>query len=306
MMEIHAMSPLRNAVLLALLASGAAFAATPIDESRPLSSGARVEVENLKGRVQVRGWDREEARITGSLGDGVEKLVVEGEGDRLVVRVQYPKRGGWFGWGGNEGGPTTLELMLPKRLASLEVETVSADQDLDGIEAGTLEASTVSGDLRIVAAAGEARTESVSGDQELELAAKAVPTESVSGDVRLSGDVSGRVHAEAVSGDIDVRATRLEHFSGSTVSGDVELATALAPAARVRIEALSGDVTVTLPRDTSARFSASSFSGRIDSDVGEVDSEAHGPGSSLEARTGQGDAEVELETFSGEIELRLR
>ena len=32
-------------------------AATPIDQTRPLDANGRVEVDNLKGRVEVRGWD---------------------------------------------------------------------------------------------------------------------------------------------------------------------------------------------------------------------------------------------------------
>lgn len=299
------MSPLRIAILLALLPA-CALAARPIDETRPLSPGADVQIENIKGRILVRGWDRDQAHVAGTLGDGVEKLVVEGEGRRLVIRVQYPQSSGWFGWGGNtEGEPTLLEITLPKTLGTLELESVSADQDVAGIEAASLEASTVSGDLRIAAAAREARIESVSGDQHLEVATADLRSESVSGDVRLSGQVSGQVHAEAVSGDIEVQAGQLESFSASTVSGDIDIGASLAAGARVRIEALSGDITVTLPGSTSARYSASSFSGNIDSDVGSVETAEHGPGSSLEARSGDGDAEVELETFSGEIDLRL-
>lgn len=301
------MSPLRSAILLTLLLPACAFAASPISESRPLSPGARVQIDNLKGSIQVRGWDQEQARITGSLGEGVEKLVIEGQGQRLLIRVEYPQGGSWFGWGGDSRGePSELEVMLPRSLATLEVESVSADQDIAGIEAASLDVSTVSGDLRIAASAREARIESVSGDQELEVATASLRAESVSGDIRLSGQVSGQVHAEAVSGDIEVKAGQLDGFSASTVSGDIDLDAALAAGARLRIEALSGDVTVTLPRATSARFSASSFSGGIDSDVGKVEKASHGPGTSLDARTGEGDAQVELETFSGEIELRLR
>src|SRR5690606_6427414 len=130
-----------------------------------------------------------------------------------LVRVEYPKGGGWFGWGGDsDGQPSTLELTLPARLGRLDTKSVSADQDVDGIEATALRATTVSGDLRIAARAGEARIESVSGDQHLEIATARLRTESVSGDVRVSGEVSGEVHAEAVSGDIDVRAGPLQEL----------------------------------------------------------------------------------------------
>ena len=54
------------------------------------------------------------------------------------------------------------------------------------------------------------------------------------------------------------------------------------------------------------RLEASSFSGRIRSDIGTVETAEHGPGRSLQARAGAGDASVRVETFSGSIDLRLR
>ena len=60
-------------------------AATPIDQTRPLDPTGRVDITNLKGRIQVRAWDRAEVKISGTLGDGAEKLVVEGDSRHLVV-----------------------------------------------------------------------------------------------------------------------------------------------------------------------------------------------------------------------------
>ena len=40
--------------LFACLAAPAAWAATPINETRPLDARGHVEIENVKGRIQVR------------------------------------------------------------------------------------------------------------------------------------------------------------------------------------------------------------------------------------------------------------
>ncbi len=45
-------------VLLALLLPLGAIAATPINQVRPLDATGRVDTENIKGKIQVRGWDR--------------------------------------------------------------------------------------------------------------------------------------------------------------------------------------------------------------------------------------------------------
>ena len=43
-----------------------AMAATPISQTRPLDARGRVEIENLKGKVEVVAWDRPEVRLSGT------------------------------------------------------------------------------------------------------------------------------------------------------------------------------------------------------------------------------------------------
>ncbi|MEO5963642.1 MAG: hypothetical protein ABIP87_09440, partial [Thermomonas sp.] len=100
-------------------------AATPINQTKPLDPQGRIEIDNLKGRVEVRGWDRAEVKITGSLGDGVEKLLLEGDGKLLRIKAKYPSRS-------NRTEPTTLIVQVPLR-AALEIDTVSADIDVHGM-----------------------------------------------------------------------------------------------------------------------------------------------------------------------------
>jgi hypothetical protein len=86
------------AAVLTAAAVGPALAATPINETRPLDANGHVGIENLKGRIEVRAWDRPEVKIEGSLGKGVEKLEIDGDREHLVVRVKYPNRGSGLGF----------------------------------------------------------------------------------------------------------------------------------------------------------------------------------------------------------------
>src|SRR6185503_2496751 len=117
---------------LGLLAITPAFAATPINETRPLAVDGQVRIENVKGRIVVRTWAKPSVQVTGSLGKGVEKLEVSGDSRSLDIRVKYPNsRGGWNLWGrdDNRTEPTILEVMVPQR-ASLDIGAVSADVDV--------------------------------------------------------------------------------------------------------------------------------------------------------------------------------
>lgn len=296
-----------HALLLALcatVASPALLAATPIDQTHPLDSHGRVDIDNLKGRIQVRAWNRNEVKVSGTLGDGVERLVVEGGGDHLVVKVQYPRRIGV--WRSDRTGPTELLLQVPLQ-ASLDINSVSAKVDIDGVAPGSLSVDTVSGAVVVAAAPGSADINSVSGDQRLTLNSRDVKVQSVSGDVDLRGRLDGEVHGETVSGrlSIDSNATPLRKLSANTVSGDTTLRVTLADGATVKAETVSGDIHLHAPRQLSARLTAKSFSGDLSAPEATVRKEQYGPGSSLEQRYGSGAADIRLETFSGDATLSL-
>ena len=285
---------------LAFVAAAPAFAATPIDQTRPLDPNGQVEIDNLKGRIQVRAWNRNEVRVTGSLGNGVEKLVVDGDARHLLVKAQYPRRTD------DRIEPTTLLLQVPLQ-ASLDIDSVSADIDIDGVAPGDLQIDSVSGDIVIAAAPRRARIQSVSGDQRLTLNSPRVSSESVSGDVVLNGRLKAEVSVETTSGDIriDSRGEALRSLRLNSVSGNADARIALAPGGEVQTETVSGDVRLVLPRSLSARVDASSFSGDLEAPGAKVDKQEYGPGSSLEHRYGNGDGEVHIQTFSGDAEIVL-
>ena len=298
MIRIHTLA----AVLALALGSGVASAAQPIDANRKASAGARVEISNVRGRVDVRAWDRGEVAIKGSLGEG-SKLSFTGSDDHVVVKV-VTEAGNFSWWGGS--GPkedTVLTVSVP-RAAVLDIDTVSADIDIEGIAgARELEAESVSGDQRVRADADRVELASVSGDVDLESTARMLSVETVSGDIEARG-ISGRIDAESVSGRIDLDATRIDDVSAATVSGDVELRTGAIGTGRIKVESMSGEVDLLLPGNISARIEAKSFSGKIASSFGQVEEEEHGPGSSLSTVAGKGDAQITLESFSGDVTLR--
>ena len=287
-------------IFIGMCAAFPALAATPIDQTRPLDPRGRVEIDNLKGRVEVRAWDRPEVKITGSLGAGVEKLSVEGDRGALHIEVKYPNRA-------NNTEPTVLVVQVPLQ-ADLEISTVSANIDVHGVAPRELSLESVSGDIVANGAPRRAAVESVSGDVVLTFNSGDVEASAVSGDLTLNGRLNGEVSVETVSGNmrVDSRGERLRRLSASTVSGDAELRAALAPDGEISMESVSGDLTLIAPRDLSAKVSGESFSGDLNAPGAKIEREEFGPGSSFHTRYGAGKGEVRIETFSGDATLRLQ
>ncbi len=290
---------IRSTLALACLAALPALAGTPIDQTRPLDPRGRIEIENLKGRVEVRAWGRQEVKVTGTLGDGVEKFSLDGDRRNLRIEVKYPSRSG-------RTEPTVLIVQVPT-LADLEIETVSADIDVHGIASRELSLESVSGDIVANGAPREARIESVSGDVRLVLNSGDVSVDTVSGELSLQGRLDGEVSMESVSGNLrlDSVGERLRSMSAGTVSGDMDLKLALQDGGEIRTESVSGDLLLLLPRDVSCEVSGESFSGELSAPGAKIQREEFGPGSSFQTRYGAGKGDVRIETFSGDATLRL-
>ena len=295
----------RSILLVSLwLLSSAGMAATPIDQARPLDPTGRIDIENLKGRIQVRAWDRPEVKITGTLGQGVERLLIEGDSQKLTVKVQYPKNSGWSG---AKTGPTDLLLTVPVR-AELEIDSVSADVDVSGVAPAKLAIDSVSGDIAVAGAAPrEIDVETVSGNVRMTVNSNDVEVQSVSGNLVLRGRMGGEIKTVTVSGNIDVQVNgeRVNEVIASTVSGDADIRTALASGGEIKLESVSGNLLLVMPKGLSAQVSGKSFSGDLKAPATTINRSKHGPGASFSSRYGGGDGQVSLETFSGNAELRF-
>mgnify|MGYP001043401448 CR=1 FL=1 len=286
-------------VTLAAATALPAMAATPIHQTRPLDARGRVEIENLKGRVEVMAWDRPEVKLAGTLGEGVEKLSVEGDGRLLRIKVQYPSRN-------RNAEPSHLVVQMPL-LADLEVETVSADISVSGVASRELELESVSGDIVANGAPRRGGISSVSGDIRLAMNSPELRVETVSGQLAVQGRLNGTVALESVSGGIrlDTLGERVRKLSASSVSGDMDLKLALAEDGDIRMESVSGDLRLHLPASLSAQVSGESFSGDLAAPGAKIRKEQFGPGSSFRVRYGAGRGDVRLQTFSGDATLRL-
>jgi len=290
---------LRNLLAATLLLAPIAsvFAQSTVNQRLPLSSGGRVELGNVAGSVTVRGWDRNEVQLTGTLGDS-QRLDVENSANRVQFKVVYPQNSR------NTRG-AVLELRVP-RSAQLQASTVSASIDVGQVDLRRLQATSVSGSITAEGQAGETDLNTVSGAIRSQLRTPRLDLQTVSGQINVAGSSGGEVSANSVSGAIDLNLSAVQRLTAETVSGSLGVRSAgLAPGGRINLQTVSGGVSLTLPARTSAQLKANSFSGSIQSDVGTVERPQYGPGRSLETRLGGGDGDISISSHSGSVRVRL-
>ncbi len=285
--------------LTLLLVAGSALAERTFDEKRQVDHDAGIVIENLAGTITVVGWDKNEVQIKGRLDKKAEKIEIKGGGDRLSVKVRYPRR-----VKGNIKG-TNMEIRVPEG-CRLILEGVSSDVDVSKFH-GDLAIDTVSGEIRIEDRPQVIVVETVSGQVWIDSQTEDISISTVSGDIEVFGDVQTLV-IDLISGEADVKIGELDQFSFNAISGKLNLTARPTKKARWNLDCHSGKLNLYLPADLDAEFDIDLFTGDVDNEFGPKAERTskYGPGKELRFTAGNGSASIDISTFSGDIQLVKR
>jgi hypothetical protein len=281
-----------------LAAASLPVAAADFEQQVSADPHGMVEVTNVSGETEVTAWDRPEVRVEAKTGTGVERIDVQSQPGRTVVKVVLP---GFSIFG---GGFAKLNVKVP-RGSRLEISSVSARVKVAGVE-GAHSLHSVSGSIEGDAAGDSLDVKTVSGDVSLRGSGRPGKTRvsTVSGDVRLE-HTAGEVEAGTVSGSLDLRVDPARSLRVRTTSGRVNVEGTLLPGASVDGETISGDLRVHAHASDGYHYEVSTFSGRIDDcfNVRPERTSQHGPGERLSGALGAGSGQVSLRSLSGAVEL---
>jgi len=263
----------------------------------PADAGGAVVISNVSGTIDVRGWDRNEVQVSGSLGSSVERVDVESGNGRTTVKVVLPR-------GNARDGEADIEVQVPKG-SYVEVTAVSADVSSRGV-LGTQRLKSVSGEITADISGNESEVRSVSGDVTVRGIGKpsSLRVASVSGSLDIS-NIGGKIDLVTVSGDARLQAGEVSEIRGRTTSGSLELIGKLTRDGRVDVEGVSGDITLRLSAPGGLSAEIESFSGDIEGCLakGVERVSKYGPGKRLTLRTVEDGARVRAKTLSGDVDI---
>ncbi len=275
----------------------AGFAAEEINRTLDAAPRGTVSVSNVAGKVEVRGWSRNQVEITGELGDDVEELIFERDGDEIEIKVETRRRK-------SRNISSDLYIKVPQA-SSLEIHTVSADIDVSDVT-GEQRLESVSGDITTEAYDSDMYVNTVSGDLEVSGDKKKIRSRlsSVSGDVDTE-NLAGEISVESVSGDVVVVNGVFNRATLETVNGDIVFHAQLLDDGRLDVETVNGGVDIEFAGNVSARFDIETFNGRIRNCFGPeaVRASKYAPGYELKFTEGSGSGRVTIETLNGNLRL---
>jgi DUF4097 and DUF4098 domain-containing protein YvlB len=287
---------LRNLTTAAvLLAAMPALAQQKVDERRPASKTEHVEIENAAGSIKVVGWNRDEITVTGTLGRGAEGLEIDSRSGRTEISVAVSRN--------PHGVRSDLEIHVPS-MSRVNIDGFAAAIDVQEV-AGSVAAETVNGSIRVACDAQKIEAQSVNGDVDVSGRSDRVHVESVNGRVGVRGTVDA-LEATSVNGAVEVDVERVKTATFETVSGPLRFEGSMVAGGSLDVSSVSGDVTLSFAGDTGLSIDATSFSGEIETNLGEAPKQRgrYTGRKELQLTVGGGGADVSANTLSGKIEIR--
>jgi DUF4097 and DUF4098 domain-containing protein YvlB len=312
------------AAAAALLLAGDAAAQRQVNARHDAASNGTVEISIGNGSLRVTGWNRREVQVTGTLQREGDRVVMDGEGRTVGVRVQGSR---------GRGGGATLEVRVPAG-SSVEITTGNAPVTVSGVTGavestsqnglttiqgnprtvevtahhggivldGTTDRATLTSMAGAVRVSGTVRqraeVNAMAGSVEITGSVGEVEVSAMNGAVRVANVTGGRVEVTSVSGSVNVTGTRLRGNVNS-VSGSVVVSGSLGGA--LNVESHAGSIELRMPGNTGAEVQVTSWSGGLDSDwrLAREGREWHGT-------IGRGGPNVSITTFSGSVKLTRR
>jgi len=262
------------------------------DQTVPVPRGTRLAVDNFAGEVVIHAWDKDAVRVQ-ARSSMRTKVNVRNEGGVVSVDAAFANA---------KNGSVDYEINAPAWMP-INVEGQYDFVTVDGIQ-GEVSITTVRGDI-VLKGTGPATAKTIEGAIEVDGARGKVTLSSVNEDIKVSGG-TGDVVVDTTNGSITLSRIAATNVEVTTVNGDVEYEGALADKGHYSFSTHNGDITVTAPDTANATFNVRTYSGEFGASlpVKGPDASTVRRGKRVTYTLGNGSAEVEMESFGGDIRLR--
>jgi len=247
----------------------------------------RVSVNNLKGHVLVRGWDKAQVHVVYT----VDSPRVEVDSEILP----------------NTGPADKFHFYTHILDSTLPSTEQGADYTLDVPAGASLEIRNPQGKIIVEGMQADASVQSVGGDISIRDYSGHLSVRSIAGDIEVTRP-SGSAEVVSITGNLRFVSPTTTRMHGSTTSGRITYEGALADRGDYILSTYSGDLEIICPPGASYELSARTEKGKVTNSM--AMSRRREPASSREYSNSllgthnAGKATLDLTSFSGNIRIR--
>lgn len=275
---------------LAAMAVASLALQSQTDTTFAVPAGASLSVNNFGGAIIVRGWNQNRMRVQAEHGrrGRVEISVVAN-----TVTVKS----------GSRNGPPTvtdMEITVPQATA-LRLAGTYAEITVEGVT-GPISAETVDGEVNVRGGKGNITLSSIQGSVTLADASGRIEVTSVNEDVSLS-NISGEIKVETTNGELTLLGIQSSSVEAATINGDVTYDGTVTDGGSYSFNSHNGDITVTVAERANVTITAATANGEIDASFPLPVTSTPGKRRFI-FKLGTGTAQLEAESFQGDIRLR--
>lgn len=260
------------------------------DRTVQVTKGARLTVQNYAGEVVVRTWEKDALRVQARHGSSIR------------VNIRTPPSGIAITSSGSTG-PVEYEITAPAWIP-IKIEGTYNFITIEGAQAD-VSVENVRGDIVIKGGAGSVTAYTIQGVIIVENTRGKVNLNAVNEGIRVTGG-TGDIVAETTNGDIALSGIQSSNVDVSTINGSVSYEGTLADRGNYRFTSHNGGLVMTVPEHANATFTVRSYRGefRTNLPVKGPPREDARQGRRTSYSLGTGSAQVEMETFGGNIRVR--
>jgi hypothetical protein len=247
----------------------------------------RISLNNLKGHVLVRGWDKAQVHVVYTVASPrleVDSEILPNTGPAEKVRFD-------------------THLLDPTLPADEQV----ADYTLDVPAGASLEIRNPQGKILLEGMQADASVQSVGGDISIRDYSGRLTVHSVAGDIEIIRP-SGNVEAYSITGNLHFVSPSTTRLHASTTSGRILYEGDFMERGDYILSAYSGDLDIVCPASASYELSAKTLKGKVINTMPMThrreSASPLGASNSLLGTHNTGKANVELTSFSGNIRIR--
>jgi Putative adhesin len=255
----------------------------------PVQRGTRLEVDNFAGEIIVKAGPRDEVVIAAEKGSRAQ---IEVQSTDKVVSVQASFEGVARSVDFQITVPAWMEVNLTGTYTDISVEGTKA----------AVTATNVRGDISVKGGADRIIVKSIEGAIVVDGARGRVEANSTSESVTIR-DVVGDIVVESVSENIDIERADSTSVEASSVDGDIRFSGPIRDAARYLLTSHDGSITASIPDGSNVTVQARTMGGDFSSNLSVQPTEVR-KGRRYRLQIGTGSAQMELESFDGDIRVR--
>ena len=263
------------------------------DTTFAVDPNARLELTNHEGTIVVRTWDRDEVEVRTNRR---YRGSIEIRRSAGTVRISESRR-----WD-DDDDDLDYRLTIPASMA-IDLRGSETDVRVEGTT-GEVNIDVNYGDVFVRGGSGRVTIRTDDGEIDVEDLDGRIRLSSMDGDVTLNGG-AGDIEVDATDGAITLLDIEATTVVANTVDGDIWFDGVLEPRGSYVLTTHDGDITVQIPEDTDAQVRLARHDGEIMTDF-PMTVQSWPAGRRFEFSLGGGSAELQIEAFDGDIELRHR